>query len=95
MQVQQDNPNMSRWTLSTYQFERQWEFSWLALNMTPLKYQKIHWRSVPGSVGGSLGAAVELQNRHARTPAHFAPQTCGVGLQLQPGCRLAAAWSGS
>lgn len=73
-QVQADDPRLSRWTLSTYQFNRQWEFSWLALNMTPLKYQKIHWRSVPGSVGGSLGSAVELQNRcadvlHASVPA--------------------------
>ena len=38
----------------------QWEFSWLALNMTPMKHQKIHWRSVPGS--SSLGG-VEIQNR--------------------------------
>ncbi len=65
LQIQKDNPSLSRWTLSTYQFNRQWEFSWLAQNLTPLKYQKIHWRSVPGSVAGSLGSAVELQNRHA------------------------------
>lgn len=62
-QVQADDPTMSRWTLSTFQFNRQWEFSWLALNMTPLRNQKIHWRSVPGSVGGSLGSALEVQNR--------------------------------
>jgi hypothetical protein len=54
---------MSRWTLSTFQFNRQWEFSWLAQNLTPLRNQKIHWRSVPGSVGGSLGAGLEVANR--------------------------------
>lgn len=59
----QDDPRLSRWTLSTYQFNRQWEFSWLALNLTPLRNQKIHWRSVPGSTGGSLGSSLEVQNR--------------------------------
>lgn len=63
LQVQPDDPRLSRWTLSTFQFNRQWEFSWMALNMTPLRNQKIHWRSVPGSVGGSLGSALEVQNR--------------------------------
>lgn len=62
----QDDPRLSRWTLSTYQFNRQWEFSWLALNLTPLRNQKIHWRSVPGSTGGSLGSALEVQNRWGR-----------------------------
>jgi hypothetical protein len=66
LQVQPDDPRLSRWTLSTYQFNRQWEFSWMALNMTPLRNQKIHWRSVPGSVGGSLGSALEVQNRWER-----------------------------
>jgi len=60
---QEDDPRLSRWTLSTFQFNRQWEFSWLALNLTPLRNQKIHWRSVPGSVGGSLGSALEVANR--------------------------------
>jgi hypothetical protein len=63
VKVQADDPRMSRWTLSTFQFNRQWEFSWLALNMTPLKNQKIHWRSVPGTVGGSLGSGLEVANR--------------------------------
>lgn len=33
--------------------------------MTPLKNQKIHWRSVPGSTGGSLGSGLEVANRWA------------------------------
>ena len=57
--MQKDNPSLSRWTLSTYQFNRQWEFSWLALNMTPLKYQKAGGGGL-GTVGGlkmwSIGA---------------------------------------
>ncbi|GAB4818793.1 hypothetical protein N2152v2_005839 [Parachlorella kessleri] len=73
---------MSRWTLSTYQFNRQWEFSWLALNMTPLKYQKIHWRSVPGSVGGSLGSSVELQNRGQIRFFRKGPSTCTVKITI-------------
>lgn len=62
-QVQEEDPRLSRWTLSTFQFGRQWEFSWLALNLTPLRNQKIHWRSVPGSTAGSLGGALDVQNR--------------------------------
>ena len=50
---------MSRWTLSTTQFGRDWEFSWLARNLAPVRYQKIHWISEPGSA--SLG--IELSNR--------------------------------
>lgn len=72
---------MSRWTLSTFQFNRQWEFSWMALNMTPLKHQKIHWRSVPGTVGGSLGSALEVANRWA----------CLCGIRQEPSTR---AWWG-
>lgn len=34
---------------SVAQFGRDWEFSWLARNLTPLKGQKIHWVSEPGS----------------------------------------------
>ena len=61
--VQPDDATLSRWTLSTHQFGRQWEFSWLALNMAPLRNQKLHWRSVPGSTGGSLGGGLDVQNR--------------------------------
>lgn len=51
---------MSRWTLSTHQFGRDWEFSWLARNLAPVKGQKIHWVSEPGST--SL-KGVELANK--------------------------------
>lgn len=39
--VQPDDPKMSRWLLSTNQFGRDWEFSWIAQNLTPIKNQKV------------------------------------------------------
>lgn len=56
---------LSRWLLRTEQFGRSWEFSWLAQSLTPVKLQKIHWRSVQGSTGGALGSAVDIANRGA------------------------------
>lgn len=49
-QIEDDDPKMSRWTLKTNQFGRDWTLSWLAQNLTPIPLQKIHWRSVPGSM---------------------------------------------
>lgn len=79
--IQKENPQMSKWTLSTFQFNRQWEFSWLARNMTPLKYQKIHWRSVPGSSGGSLGP-IEIQNQGQIRFLKKAEDACAVKLTI-------------
>ncbi|KAG7673666.1 hypothetical protein KSW81_006863 [Nannochloris sp. 'desiccata'] len=79
--VMEDDPKLSKWTLSTYQFNRQWEFSWIALNMTPLKFQKIHWRSVPGSSGGSLGA-LEVQNRGQIRFMKKGPEKCAIKLTI-------------
>lgn len=87
--VQPDDPALSRWTLSTFQFNRQWEFSWLALNLTPLRNQKIHWRSVPGSTGGSLGGALEVQNRWVVPVAGAAraeDRGAGAGAAASPCC---------
>lgn len=80
--VQADDPRMSRWTLSTNQFGRQWEFSWLALNLQPLRNQKIHWRSVPGSVGGSLGASLDVQNRGQIRFLRKGAERCTVKLTI-------------
>ena len=41
MQVQADDPSLSRWLLATEQFGRTWEFSWLAKNLAPVKFQKV------------------------------------------------------
>ena len=40
-----EDSKMSRWLLSTHQFGRDWEFSWLAQNLTPIKNQKVCCRS--------------------------------------------------
>ena len=47
--------------------------------MTPLKHQKIHWRSVPGS--GSLGG-LEVQNRGQIRFMRKGPQKCAVKLTI-------------
>ncbi|KAI7844181.1 hypothetical protein COHA_002316 [Chlorella ohadii] len=80
--VQEEDPRLSRWTLSTFQFGRQWEFSWLAQNLTPLRNQKIHWRSVPGSTAGSLGGALDVQNRGQIRFLRKGPQRCQVKLTI-------------
>lgn len=82
VRVLAEDPRMSRWTLSWFQFGRQWEFSWLALNMTPMRHQKIHWRSVPGSVGGSLGSALEVANRGQIRFSRRSPGACTVRLTI-------------
>lgn len=48
-QIQESDPRLSRWTLSTHQFGRDWEFSWLARNLAPVKNVKLHWVSERGS----------------------------------------------
>jgi len=45
-QVLPEDEKLSKWTLSTHQFGRDWEFSWISENMTPIRLQKIHWRSM-------------------------------------------------
>jgi len=60
VKVQDTDPSLSRWTLSTNQFGRDWEFSWLARNLTPIKGRKIHWTSEPGSASMP---GVEVANR--------------------------------
>lgn len=39
--VQPDDPSLSRWLLATHQFGRDWQFSWLAKNLTPMQNQKV------------------------------------------------------
>lgn len=39
-----DHPNQSKWVLSTDQFGRHWELSWRALDLTPIKNQKVQTR---------------------------------------------------
>ncbi|NP_001358749.1 uncharacterized protein LOC100282056 [Zea mays] len=48
VKILEDKPDLSRWTLKYEVLGRDVEFSWLARNMTPIKNQKIHWRSLEG-----------------------------------------------
>jgi len=48
--VQSDDPKLSRWLLSTRQFGRDWEFFWLAQNLTPIKNQKVRHRLIPAAL---------------------------------------------
>ncbi|KAH9318691.1 hypothetical protein KI387_020460, partial [Taxus chinensis] len=48
IKVSKDQPELSQWTLQYSAFGQDLKFSWLARNMQPIHYQKIHWRSVDG-----------------------------------------------
>ncbi|CAG9465924.1 unnamed protein product [Pedinophyceae sp. YPF-701] len=78
VKVDESDESLSRWILRTHQFGRDWELSWLAKNLHPVPLQKIHWRSVPGSM--SIG--IEVPNRGQ---VRFAkrPNGCLVGLSIQ------------
>ena len=82
VKVEEEDPALSRWTLSTHQFGQQWEMSWLARNLTPMRNSKIHWRSVPGSVGGTLGGAMEVANQGQIRFARKGPAACSVKLTI-------------
>lgn len=79
VKVQESDPRLSRWTLSTHQFGRDWEFSWLARNLAPVKNVKIHWVSERGSA--SL-PGVEIANRGQIKFVRTSPQTCNITLVI-------------
>ena len=56
-----------------------WEFSWLARNLAPVKNQKIHWASEPGSA--SL-PGLNIQNRGQIRFARRGPGACSVSLSI-------------
>ncbi|KAK9903592.1 hypothetical protein WJX75_009471 [Coccomyxa subellipsoidea] len=82
VKVLPEDSRLSRWTLSTEQFGRSWEFSWLAQNLTPTRLQKIHWRSVQGSTGGSLGSGIDIANRGQIRFYRKTPTACSVKLTI-------------
>jgi len=79
VQIEDDDPKMSRWTLKTNQFGRDWTLSWLAQNLTPIPLQKIHWRSVPGSMSMQ---GIEVANRGSIRFFRRTPQSCNVTLTI-------------
>ncbi|KAG2422351.1 hypothetical protein HXX76_016111 [Chlamydomonas incerta] len=76
VKVLDTDPRLSRWTLATNQFGRDWEFSWLARNLPPVKNSKIHWVSERGSA--SLG--LEIQNRGQIKFVRTSPSSCNITL---------------
>lgn len=79
VKVLQEDPRLSRWTLSTQQFGRDWEFSWLARNLAPVRNQKIHWASEPGSA--SL-PGLNIANRGQIRFVRRGPAATGVSLSI-------------
>jgi len=41
IEILPDDPKQSKWVLCTNQFGRNWELSWRALDLTPIKHQKV------------------------------------------------------
>lgn len=41
IEIDPDDPKLSKWVLCTDQFGRHWELSWRALDLTPIKHQKV------------------------------------------------------
>lgn len=71
VKILKDKPELSEWTLKYNAFGRDLQFSWLARNLQPIRYQKIHWHSLDG-----------LPNRGA---VRFYPRgstSCGVALTI-------------
>ncbi|KAM0846350.1 hypothetical protein ACQ4PT_055724 [Festuca glaucescens] len=71
LQILEDKPDLSRWTLKYAILGQDVKFSWLARNMTPTKNQKIHWRSLEG-----------LPNRGAVRFFPKSPSSCRVQLTV-------------
>lgn len=78
IEILPDDPKQSKWVLCTNQFGRNWELSWRALDLTPIKHQKIHWRSLPGS--NSTG--IEVPNRGQVRFYKKGPNACTVKLTI-------------
>ena len=47
IEVVPDDPKQSKWVLCTDQFGRHWELSWRALDLTPIKHQKVCLAMLP------------------------------------------------
>jgi hypothetical protein len=56
-----------------------WEFSWLARNLAPVKNQKIHWASEPGTA--SL-PGLNIANRGQIRFVRRGPAACSVALSI-------------
>ncbi|KAL1544941.1 hypothetical protein AAHA92_21727 [Salvia divinorum] len=80
VQILEDKPDLSRWSLKYKAFGSDIEFSWLARNMQPTPNQKIHWRgAIRFFPKGAGSCSVEL------TVSYEVPlQLTRVASALQP-----------
>ncbi|KAL0039275.1 hypothetical protein WJX79_001133 [Trebouxia sp. C0005] len=78
IEIVPDDPKQSKWVLCTNQFGRNWELSWRALDLTPIRHQKIHWRSLPGS----NSSGIEVPNRGQVRFYKKGPNACTVKLTI-------------
>eukprot|EP00884_Botryococcus_braunii_P007172 jgi/Botrbrau1/16456/Bobra.0142s0052.1 len=86
VKVLDEDARLSQWTLSTYQFNRDWTFTWVAEDLAPTPYQKMHWRSVQGSTGGSFGGALDIANRGQIRFYRKGPSSSSVKLTISYEC---------
>eukprot|EP00798_Chlamydomonas_sp_ICE-L_P016204 gene16204-22368_t len=70
---------MSRWTLSTNQFGKDWDFSWIARHLAPVKHQRICWVSEPGSTSMP---GVELASRGQIKFVRKGADACNITLTI-------------
>jgi len=87
--LEEEPKRRSKWCLSTNQLGKDWEFSWVATNLTPMKYQKISWTANEGV--NNRGAIRFLRGKEkntcnvALTIAYEVPQVLEpVGEALKP-----------
>eukprot|EP00892_Ulva_mutabilis_P002341 jgi/Ulvmu1/12107/UM084_0032.1 len=80
-EVQNTGEDTSKWMLRQDAFGQTWELSWMAKNLPPVRDQKIHWQSVPGSMKGS--GWLEVQNRGQVQFMAASARACRVRLSVQ------------
>eukprot|EP00210_Caulerpa_lentillifera_P005707 g5458.t1 len=84
VKVLEEDPALSCWILKTNQFERDWEFTWIARNLEPIPYRKVHWKSeTPPESFQSAGTAVDLNNRGQVRFVHSDDESCLVTLSIE------------
>ena len=78
--VQENDPRLSRWTLETEQFGQTFRFSWLAKNLAPIRHKLIHWVSVDNSQAGMFSGFVDIKNKGEIQFRRLGPDSCFIRL---------------
>mmetsp|Transcript_6220 Transcript_6220/g.16055 ORF Transcript_6220/g.16055 Transcript_6220/m.16055 type:complete len:243 (-) Transcript_6220:1420-2148(-) len=80
--VLEEDPRLSQWSLETQQFGQTFRFSWLARNMAPIKHRLIHWVSVDDPKRGILQGFVSVMNKGEIQFRTLSPDSCVVRLVI-------------